>query len=97
MFNKDIREWILQTTDQKTWVNYKKFFHRPHRKQRRAVTTTVKGGYTAAVFFYDVTPTLPEEHNEEIDNLNTIIQGMQKQSYYLEVTEQANAVVTISN
>ena len=29
IFNKDIREWICQTNDQKTWLNYKMFTINP--------------------------------------------------------------------
>ena len=44
MFIKDIREWICQTTELKTWADYKTFFRRYNLKQRRAVTTAGKGG-----------------------------------------------------
>ena len=43
MFNEDTREWIIETTDQKIWAHFKIFFHRSHRDQRKAVTTTGKG------------------------------------------------------
>ena len=45
---------------------------------------------------YSVPPPPPEEHHKAIDNLNTIVQGMQTQSYELEVLVQANAVLTSS-
>ena len=47
----------------------------------RAVTTAGKGGYTMAVQnIYSVLPPPTEEHYEAIDNLNTVIHGMQTQS-----------------
>ena len=49
IFNNDIQEWRRQYSDLKTWVKYKKIFHQVHRKQKRAVTTTEKGGYTMKV------------------------------------------------
>ena len=49
IFNKDIREWRRQANDQNTWAKFNIFFHRAHREQRKAVTTTVKEGYTVAV------------------------------------------------
>ena len=49
MFNDYIRYWILQTTDFKTRGNYKTFFRRAHYNNRRVVSTTGKGGYTAAI------------------------------------------------
>ena len=98
MFNKDIREWRLQTNNLKTWSNYKTFFHRAHNEQRRAVTTTGKGGYTAAVQkLYDVPPPPPEENHGEIDNLNTIVQGIQTQSYEMVGLAQPNAALTSYN
>ena len=97
MFNKYIRDWRRQTTNQNTWATYKTFFRRSHCEQRRAVTTAGKGGYTAAVQnVYGVTPLPLEEHQEVIDNLNTIFQGMQTHSYKLERMEQYNAVLTSS-
>ena len=42
-------------------------------------------------------PPPPEEHREEINNLNTIIQVMRTQSYKPEGLTQANAVLTSSN
>ena len=43
-----------------------------------------------------VYPLPPEEHHEVIDNLHTIIQGMQTQIYDLQGLAQANAVLTSS-
>ena len=88
-FNKDIREWRRQTTNLKTWTTFKIFFHQAHREQRRAVTTTGKEGYTAAVQnIYGARPTPPEEHQKAIENLNTIFQWMQTQGYNIEGPEQ---------
>ena len=98
MFNEDIRECRRQTTDQKTQAEFNIFFRQSHRKQIKAVTTAVKGGYTAAVQNnYGVPPPSPEEHHEAIDNLHTIFQGMYMQSYELELMEQSNAVLTMLN
>ena len=61
MFIKDIREWRCQTTELKTWADYKTFFRRYNLKQRRAVTTAGKRGYTAVVQnIYCVSPPPPE-------------------------------------
>ena len=81
VFNKYIQEWKRQTTDQKTWAQYKIFLHRAHREQIIAVTTVGKGGYTAAVQnIYGVPPPPPEEHHKAINDLHTIFQVMQTQS-----------------
>ena len=47
--NEDIREWRQKYAELKTWAVFKKVFHQAHREQRRAVTTSVKGGYTMEV------------------------------------------------
>ena len=55
VFNNNIREWGRQTTDHKMGSHYKLFFQRSHQEQRRALTTSVKGGYTSAMKnIYDV-------------------------------------------
>ena len=98
MFNKDIRDWRCQTTNQKTWKNYKMFFYQTHCAKRRAVTTIGKGEYTTEVHNIHVLLTPPqEEHRQAINNLHTIVQGMQTQSYDLEGQTHANAVLTSSN
>ena len=62
------------------------------------VTTTGKGGYTAEVQnIYGVPPPPPEEHHETINDLHTIIHGMQTQSYELEGLAQSNTFLTSSN
>ena len=79
-------------------VELQDVFHQYHREQGRAVTTTGKGGYKTAVQkIYGVPPPPPEQHNEEIDNLNTIVQGMHTQNYDLEGLAQSNTVLTRSN
>ena len=96
IFKENIREWRCQTTNQKTWAHFKIFFHQAHQKPRKCVTTAGKGGYTAAVQnIYGVPSPPPEEHHDMIDHINTISQGMQTQSYELEVLTQANAVLII--
>ena len=46
--------------------------------KRILVTTTGKGGYTAMVLnIHSISPTPLEENHEVIENLNTIVQGMQ--------------------
>ena len=98
MFNKDIREWRNQTTYKKTWAHFNIFFHRSHREQRKAVKTAGKGGYNTAVQnIYGVPPPTPEEHHEEINHINTIVQGTQAQSYDMEGLAQDNAILTRSN
>ena len=93
MFNKDIRYWGILSTNQDTWANYKTFSHQTHCKQRRAVITTWKGGYTKVVQnIYGVPLSHPEENHEVIDNLNTIVQGIQTQSYDMDGMAQSNAV-----
>ena len=97
-FNEDIREWIQQNTNLKTWATFKTLFHQSHREQRIEVTTTGKWGYTAAIQnIYGVPPPPLEEHHEVVDNLNTILQGMKTQSSNLWVLAQANKVLTRSN
>ena len=77
IFKEYIRECRRQTTNQKTWANCNIFFQQAHCKQRRAVTTSGKGGYNSAVQnIYGVTPPTPEEHHKAIDNLHTTVQGM---------------------
>ena len=49
VFNNEIREWRRKYSDLNTWAKYKCFFHRTHQEQKRAVTTAVRGGYTASV------------------------------------------------
>ena len=48
-FTNNIREWHLESTKLKTWATPKVFLHWAHKNQRREVTTTGKGGHTAAV------------------------------------------------
>ena len=48
-FTNNIREWHLESTKLKTWATLKVFLHWAHKNQRREVTTTGKGGHTAAV------------------------------------------------
>ena len=62
------------------------------------VSTTGKGGYTAAIQnIYGVPPPPPADHHEAIYNLNTSVQGMQTHSYDLEELALANAFHTSSN
>ena len=62
------------------------------------VTTSVKRGYTATVQnIYGAPPSYTEEHHEVIEEIQTIVQGMQTQGYDLEGLAQANAVLTRSN
>ena len=69
IFNKDIREWRCQATDQRSWEKFKIFFHQSHREKRKVVTIARKGGYIVTVQnIYCVPPNPPEEHNEEIDH-----------------------------
>ena len=81
IFNDDIREWRRKLSDLKTWVAYKVFFHHMHRKQRLAVRTTGKGGYTAAVknIYVVMPPAPPEEKNADIEPLQAITQGLNGQ------------------
>ena len=66
-------------------------FQLAHHDKRKAVTTTWKGGYTAAVQnIYGVPPLPPEEHHKVIDHVNIIFQGMKMQSHELEVLEKSN-------
>ena len=60
MSKKNTRKWRRQTNDQKTWAHLKIFFHQTNRNKRKAVTTTGKGGYDAAVqTIYGVPPPPP--------------------------------------
>ena len=62
------------------------------------VTTIGKVAYTAEVKnIYGVPPPPPEDNQKAIENLNTIVQGMQIQTYELEGLEQANILITRSN
>ena len=98
ILNYDIIEWRQQSANLKTWEKYKLFSHRAYREQKRAVTTTGKGGYTAKVQnIYGAPPPSTEENNEAIEDIQTIVQGMQTQGYNLEGLAQANAVLTIPN
>ena len=98
-FNEEIRKWRWQTTNVKTWSTFNNCFHQAHHKQRRAVTTTGKGGYPVVVQnIYSVTPTPPpEKHHEMIHNLNNFVQEIQTQSSKLKGMTQANSVLTRSN
>ena len=58
-FNKDIREWRRQATDQKKLEKFKIFFHQAYREQSRAVITTGKGGFTMTVQHIYGAPLLP--------------------------------------
>ena len=65
--------------------HFQDIFHQAHRGKSKEATTTGKVGYTATVQnIFVVTPPPPEYHHRDIDNLNTIVQGMQMQSYDLE-------------
>ena len=76
-FIENIREWRRQSTELKTRVNCKSFFHRAHREQIRLLTTAGKGCYTAIVQnIHGVMPPPPGDKHESIDYLNTIVQGM---------------------
>ena len=98
IFNKNIREWRRQATDQKTWEKFKIFFHRYHRKQSKVVTTARKGVYTAAVQDIYGVPTPPtEEHHEAINHINKIFQWMHMQIHKLEGLSQANTALTSLN
>ena len=48
VFNSDIREWLIQPADLKTWAEFNVFFYKRWDK-RRNLKTAVKGGHTAAV------------------------------------------------
>ena len=75
-----------------------RFFHQAHWDQRRVVTTAGKRGYTGAVKNTYVVPSPPtEEHHGAINDLHTMVQGIQTQSYDLEILAQSNAVLTRSN
>ena len=53
---------------------------------------------TAAVqSIYEVLQPTQEDHHKEIESLNTIMQGMQKNGYYVEGLTQVNVVLTIYN
>ena len=98
MFNEEIRERRSQTTDHKTWTNFRSFFHRAHHENRKAVTTEGKRGYTTVVQnIFGVPPNSPEENHKAIDYISNIVQGMQMQSYDLERLAQVNAVLNRSN
>ena len=98
IFNEDIREWRRQATDQKTEAKLNIFFHQYRCEQRKVATTAGKGVYTATVQnIYSVPPPSLEEHHEEIEDIQKIMQGMQEQSYDLEGLAQANAVLTRLN
>ena len=58
--------------------------------------TETKLKTTAVNNIYDVPPIPLEEHNEAIDSLNKIVQGMKNQSYKMEGLSQANAVLISS-
>ena len=45
---------------------------------------------------YGAPPPPPEDHHEAIEDIQTIVKGIQTQSYELEVLAQANALLTIS-
>ena len=61
------------------------FPHQYHREQRRAVTAAGKIGYTLTVQkIYGVPPPPPKEYHKDLDNLNTIVHGMQTHSYDME-------------
>ena len=75
-----------------------KKIHQAHREQKRAVTTTGKGGYTATVQkIYGSPLPSPEEHNKVIEDIPKIVQGMLTQGYDLEGLAQDIAVLTSSN
>ena len=80
------------------WSKYKLFFHRYHQEQRIAVKTAGKGGYTTTLQnVYGAPPPPTEEHHKAIEYIQTIVQGMQVQSYKLEGLAQSNAVLASSN
>ena len=63
----------------------------------KTLPTTGKGGYILAVEnIYSIPPPPPEEHHKMIDNLNTIVLGIQTQICNLEGLAQANAILTSS-
>ena len=98
IFNDDIRGWRQKSADLKTWEKYKLFSHQAHQEQKIAVKTAGKGGYTATVQkIYDAPTNSPEEHNEVIKDIQTIVQGMQTQGYNMEELAQFNLVLTSSN
>ena len=60
-FNNYIREWRRKYADLKTWVEYNYFSHQADQEQKRAVTITGEGGYTATVQnIYHAPPRSPE-------------------------------------
>ena len=69
-----------------------------HRDQKIAATTAEKGGYTAIVKnIYGAPPPTPEEHHEVIEDIQTILQGIQIQGYEIAGMTQDNAVLISSN
>ena len=46
---------------------------------------------------YGAPPPPPEDHHDTIEDIQTIVQGMQAHSYELEGLTQSDAVLTISN
>ena len=77
IFNDDIRDWRRQSADLKTWAKYIYFFLIAHKEQKREVTTTGKGGYTATEQnIYGAPPLSLEEHHETLEVIQKIVQGM---------------------
>ena len=98
IFNDNIRGVAMSSHRPEDMGKFSIFFHQYRHEQRKAVTTTGKGGYTMAVQNIHGIPSIPiEEHHEAIDHISPIVQGMQMQIHDLEVLVKFNAVLTRSN
>ena len=96
VFNDNTREWRRQSSNLKTWAKYKLFFSPSTPRAEKSGDNCRKRGVNrdGAKNIQCNPPTPPEEHHGKIEDTQTIMQGMQEQSYDMEGLVQANAVLT---
>ena len=87
-FNKDIREWIQQTTNLKIGATFKIFSRQDHHEQRRAVTTLRKKEiYSGSTKNLRCTANPSRRASRGDRNLNTIVLVMQTHIYEMVKTD----------
>lgn len=111
VFNGDICRWKALPAAEKTWENFKRFFHRVHKENRKATVTAGEGGYSATVNNIfgtgNVTVNNIAVHcdnntgqilsEETTNNINMIADGILHHSSSIQELQQANAVLTNTN
>ena len=86
VFDDNIMKWRRWPTSQNMWDDFNVFFHHMYQKQQRTTTMAIKGGYAVELQnLYGVPPPAPpENHNNKIEYMHTIAQGMKDQQHEMD-------------